>query len=267
MNFEYIDTKNKLDKLNINFNNYNIKINIKTNVESVLFKFLSSINGDKSYYINNNKIKYIDITNNEESYLFFIKCIDISNDLIKKNNLLNTFDDNIWNVCIYNDMMFNLPFTLENIIFLPINFIETCKNNNEENKFIETLIHEKIHVLQRKNNDFWDNYINKFDSKWIKITKDNLLFNNIKNSINNFNEKIVIYNPDTYYDFLYIYKKNDKIYLGLLVLKNKNLIETKWFEYNTAFNKLIILDYNLFDEEHPYELLAYKLSYEIVKNI
>lgn len=266
MNFIEINSQNELYKLNykIDLNNYDLKINIKTNIENVLFNFLKNKQNVK-YYFKNNKIKYIDITKNENLYLFFIDVVNYSNYIIrKKNNFIK--NDNLWNICIYDDMMFNLPFTLEDIIFIPFNFIKNCYKNKDKLQFSETLIHEKIHISQRDNNKLWDDYILNYDKNWIKITSDNDLFLNIKNAINNYDKNIVIYNPDTFYDFLYVYKINNKIFLGLLILKNNYNIKTKWFEYDLNLKILIPQDKNIFNEEHPYEQLAYSLSKEMIKN-
>lgn len=170
-------------------------------------------------------------------------------------------------------MMWNLPFTLNDIIFIPINYIKLSYNNNSYRNFTKTIIHERIHISQRNNINVWNNYIKNNDiDKWIMISTDNILFNFIKNYnyyqlFNNIN----IINPDSFYeDFIYLYKYNNELYYGLFILDNNQLLTSlqesspgiKWLKIininNDFYFEKTNLDIN--NTEHPFEHYAYKLS-------
>lgn len=260
-----------------NYSNSILYINYPTNAKYVLDNFISKIpNNKKSLYINNSNLNSVDIFEFEQYYIFFTNCVEKAYESIKSNiQYINLFNDiNIWNFCIYENMMFNLPFTLENIIFIPISFILQYVNSLNINKFVNTLIHEKIHISQRFNHNLWNNFINHTDNKWIKISKNyntkilNIINNNLP-KINNYFEIIV--NPDTDYDdFKYIYKLDSNLYFGQLV-KNNSAILTKWFLIDIITNELISVneldDNNKFllpEHEHPYEIYAYSISNKII---
>ena len=156
-------------------------------------------------------------------------------------------------------MMFELPFTLENIIFIPYNYLYNCFENKLKNNFICTLIHEKIHICQRYNMNLWFSYIKILDDNWILIDKNNKLYNLIKLLNSNLKFKI-IKNPDTNYDHYYIYKKNNNLYYGVLILIN-NTINTKWFIIKN--NELNEINYSVLEHEHPFEIFAYEISKKI----
>lgn len=52
-----------------------------------------------------------------------------------------------WNICIFNTKMYEggYPHTRSNIIFMPLDYILNADNRS----LMKTLIHEKIHILQR----------------------------------------------------------------------------------------------------------------------
>ena len=195
-------------------------INYITILNNNILTFLNSINHTISdYYIVTKIPDYI-----KKKYKDgIIKADLLLTNYLKKNLLFN----GDWNICITkNNYMYNYPFTFENIIFMPINY---------QSNFIETLIHERIHICQRYNINEWANLINK---QW-KIN------NNIKLK--------GIINPDTYY---IKYTFND--YYGYLTREN-NDIKINWINIYTNETKDLKLKY-----EHPFELLAYKLSEKII---
>ncbi len=140
----------------------NILILLDSDVFSILNNYLNNINiTERNYYIKSlDNIKY-DIFQDYELYQFLINCINFANNIINKNN---DSDDlllysNIWKVFIYDNMMWNLPFTLEDIIFIPISYIKSSYNNNSYQNFTKTMFHERIHISQRLNINKWNNYI------------------------------------------------------------------------------------------------------------
>ena len=260
-----INDYNKLaNKFDIN-NKSNLFIEFPPNkqIELIFDEFLKNIEPvNKSYYSNTKTIEFIDILTDINLYIFFINCIEQIYLLFSSNKLdYPIYDEiNYWYFCIYDNMMFNLPFTLQNIIFIPIQFLNSCFNTNNKRQFINTIIHEKLHVFQRNNHLKWTRYINMFDKNWIKITKKSPIYNLISNT--NLHQIInypIIVNPDTYYDFKYIYKLNDKLYYGVLILIN-NILKTQWFLIDPNTNTITKSDLFILEHEHPYEIYAYELA-------
>ena len=269
------------NKLNISFDN---------NTSQIINLFFSQIKNDyiKNLYFKSNDYSFqldlleTDISNNFEIYLWLVECVDLSNHIInsKSNKYMELFgnDKNIWKISICKDVMFNYPFTLEDIIFLPISYIVSEYNLSNKSikskKIINTLIHEKIHIAQRKNEQIWEKFIKHENSGWTKIlpntkefkiinlnTTNNLIISNIEYNF--------ISNPDTTYNnFKYIWiGDNGKKYYGQYIcnIKTKK-IKKNFFQIDLEENKLIPVNINL-DEEHPYEIYAYKIADELVNNI
>ena len=138
--------------------------------------------------------------------------------------------------------MFNLPFTLDNIIFIPFEY----NTSNNDDELITTFIHEQIHIYQRFNLKEWDKYITK-NTNW-RLCKIKLMKN-------------MIYNPDTFYKkYSYCYVLNDVKYYCFL---NKSF-EKEWVDDD---NMVIYNNKNLPNYEHPFEELAYTLSKDISENL
>ena len=233
-----------------------IKINYITKYETIkpLFvDFFSNIPNKNHhiYYNNNNLEEYIETNITENIILFNEKNIKKANYLLNKyvsevfsyNN-----NKNEWNICITkNNFMFNYPFTLKNIIFLPEKYILSCIENENNTEYIITLIHEQIHIYQRYNINAWNDNIQKH-SNW-KLLDKNYIYDNDN----------IVYNPDTLYkNNQYGFIHNNEIYIGYL---NKN-IKPEWKNIN---NNKISNDKNLPKYEHPYEELAYNISKDIIQ--
>jgi hypothetical protein len=78
--------------------------------------------------------------------------------------------------------MWNLPFTLEDIIFIPISYIKSSYSNNSYQNFTKTMFHERIHISQRLNINKWNNYIqNNIKDILIFETKNFNVSNDYKN--------------------------------------------------------------------------------------
>ena len=235
-----------------------IKINYITKIETLdpLFKnFFNNIPYKIHHLYYEKKImEYIQNTISNEIILFNEKNIREANYLLNKylsnnlsNNLNNNENINTWNICITkNNFMFDFPFTLGSIIFLPISYIISCDKESKNNEYITTLIHEKIHIYQRYNLNIWNKYIEKY-SNWKKININYLL-----------NSDNIIYNPDTLYiNNQYLYIIDNILYFGYL---NKEL-KTEWINID---NKEIITNKLLPEYEHPFEELAYKISNDLI---
>ena len=210
------------------------KINYITNINLIRPLLENFVKNKTNYYYND--LNYQIIKNVSNSFkIYNNNCII---DATKKmcNDLDKHFIDFkqlfIWNVCFtQNNFMFNFPTTLGNIIFMPLSYAKTANRD----KYIKTLIHEKIHIFQRFNLNKWICYILKTTN--FKLSKNIFIENEI-------------YNPDTYYDFTFVYKLNNEYYKGYL---DKNL-KTNWINTNT---KELYKGYEMPKHEHPFEILAY----------
>lgn len=251
--------------LNINFDDNECKKQINT--------FLQNNKNTKNYYLLNNYIISIDLVDKDfEMYLWLIDCIyQACVKIINSTKYIKLFENlSKWNISVCDNIMFNFPFTLSDIIYLPISYIKLCYYTNDTTKFVNTLIHEKIHLGQRANEQEWENFINANSQNWIKIKSDNTMFHLINQLINdknfNNNEYCFISNPDTFYsNFKYIYLDKNKYYYGQYMINKKTQhIEKKYFQFNTE-NKIFEPIIKELEEEHPYEVYAYKIADELNK--
>lgn len=253
--------------------------------------FFNNVKNNKNIYFDNNHTNHKNyeilkiIQNNiitlkqpkyKQYYNFLIKSIKYSSDILLNKNCIYTLllsiknnnNNNItWKICIYKNMMFDLPFTYYDIIYIPFSYLKNSFENNKFTKFSMTLIHEMIHVNQRNNIIYWNNIILKHYKEWILVTNKK-----IHNFLLNFNFKqkfniIKVLNPDTDYDFSYLYFYNNNLYYGIFYYNNQNKnISIIWFLFNTKQNiDLIQIPSNFYktylpSEEHPYEMFAYKFS-------
>lgn len=258
-------------------NKYPLKPKFTINFEKmsidVFYDFISIDPNLKSIYLYNDN--YININLIEYDfiiYLFFIDCVEQAYNCIlnsKYYNLKLFGDINLWNFCIVHNVMFNYPFTLSNIIYMPITYIIDNYNKNNLKNLSKTIIHEKMHVGQRFNEIIWTKFVQ--NNNWIKINKSDKLFlivkNNIESNDNNLinHDEIFILNPDTFYlNFKYLYKLDNKLYYGQYVYNiNKKNIYIKYFELNVENEKLLPTNQK-FKQEHPYEFYAYAISDELI---
>jgi hypothetical protein len=181
---------NNINEININIEENDNSMNIikitfdKKSVE-IFENFIFENINQKYIYIKDNYKLNIDLLEyNCELYLFLIDCIEIANDKInisKYNYLIKP--NNIWNLCVCDNIMFNFPFTLYNYIYIPIEYIKKCYKYNESFKLITTLIHEKIHIGQRFLEIDWEEFIKSQNNKWIKIDENNNIYKVINNKI------------------------------------------------------------------------------------
>ena len=118
----------------------------------------------------------------------------------KKNFLYTT-----WNFAKFSNIENNFPHTHGNIIFIPNAMVDTNLNN----KSIETIVHEKVHIFQRTHPElFIDLYTNYWNFKKIKINNISII------------DKISRSNPDGV-DNNWVFSYNN-INIILISLFNKN---------------------------------------------
>lgn len=295
-----INNISNITKLPINYLNLFTKSNNKLNISfdnnssQIINSFFSQINNVniKNLYLKSNDYSFeldlleTNLSNNFEIYLWIVDCVKSANQIInsKSNKYAKLFDTgkNIWKISICKDIMFNYPFTLDDVIFLPISYIVSEYNLSKNNlikskKIINTIIHEKIHISQRKNELLWESFIKLENCRWKKILSDSKEFKIINSNTNNNIiisniEYSFILNPDTTYNnFKYIWiGDNGNKYYGQYIcnIKTKQIIKN-FFKIDLKENKLIPVDLDSnsdLDEEHPYETFAYKIADELVNN-
>jgi hypothetical protein len=174
-------------------------------------------------YIDNSIINFTD-----EEKIKLLKCIKIANDKLSEIKL-TWFDGKkasniLWKLgCIKGKLYENgLPHTRDDIILLSNDYL-----NNNENKIIKTLIHEKVHIYQK----IYHNDVNKYieENKYTKL------------KIRTYNDNIRA-NPDLN-NWIYM-DKNNKINKALY---NPNPIDIEDITYYPGTTQ---------SSEHPYEKMA-----------
>lgn len=221
-------------------------------VETPFIKYYDKINLTKNKNINqyskNSLIDSIYHNISNKILLYMTENVEIADNIIEKI-LDNKFiiDNFSWKLCLTKkDFLFNNPFTLDDIIFIPFAYIN--KNIKNRKEIIITLIHEYIHLSQRLKTDIWNNYIRENLKDWTILDykiDDNLINDNY------------ILNPDTYeYNTSFLYNKNNKQYYGRFEYHDR--LKICWYEYIN--NKFIKTNNNIHIYEHPYEEIAYKIS-------
>jgi hypothetical protein len=283
-----VENDNQLSQV---FNKYEIsKIDFKekltivlpNNVNEMLFNFLSNIDQSLQHkYVGSVNINQYNIYNDIEAYNILLDATHYANKIINESGMkILSSNTNIWKIFIYTNMMWDLPFTLEDVIFLPFNIIEQCKEQFNNNNFslITTLIHEKIHVLQRSNVNEWINYIYIMDKNWIKYDDNTNLFKFLNSyDIDKLIEFMIVKNPDVIYNnFKYVYKHKNRLYYAILYLNKDNYINTQWFLINEINNEtydkqnvsftLEKSEEFILPHEHPFEIYAYKIANELTSS-
>jgi hypothetical protein len=278
-----MDLVKNYDDLSTVFNKYNLSVvDFKKKLTIVLAKFMSNVELSKQHeYVGSLRIVPYGLFNDLPMYTMILDATKLANDIItvSKNEILNSNKDflNVWKIFVVDNLMWNLPFTLEDVIFIPVKLVKENLDLDSYYDLSRTLIHERIHVLQRANTQEWIDYVYYQDKKWILIKKDTPLFNFLDlYDINKLMNYMRVINPDTLYlDFKYGYKLDNKLYYGVLYLNPDKKIKVQWFiineKNNTQYDKENIsfylepIDREILPYEHPFELYAYKISEELTK--
>jgi len=164
------------------------------------------------------------------------KLVNKTNNFLKKYPSLNNIP---WLFCKINpNIEEGFPHTHSDVIFLSKYFFK----NRMKNK-IETLIHEKIHVYQRK-------YPRKTQ---IFYKKKNFNKNNINTHLRRANPDVDKFNYDFKGTEFYLKYDHDPVKINDVV------------DYHSKENDELIEKYG-FKNEHPNEIFAYLISKKIVNN-
>ena len=239
------------------------ELDFKTNYQ--LKNFRSNYDILKFY-----KSNIIEFTINEKNLI--TRYIEFINKRFHQYDFITEID---WNfIKLSPHMEKQMPFTLGKYIFLPQSMIDQMKNAiNSQNLFIEncdTLIHEKIHVIQRIYPTLFKNfYRNVLNAK---------LINNLY--IGKKWRKVHLKNPDGL-NVSWVYILNGIYYLPLLIFNDRDgsldQIVIKLERYNNKFRTtdkwVDAYNFELFKEYpkfisvyHPNEITAYTIPKILLKN-
>lgn len=280
----YNDLSKVFNKYNISTIDFTTKLTIviPENVDTILQNFMTNVELSKQHeYVGSLRIDGYNIFNNLRMYNMLLDATNLANKIMSESNIpiLNSNKDllNVWKIFIVDNLMWNLPFTLEDVIFIPLKKMNSSLEIDSYYEITRTLIHERIHVLQRLNPKEWIDYIYYENKNWILVEFDTPLFNFINDyDINKLMNQMIVINPDTVYlDFKYVYKFKNQLYYGVMYLNPDKVVQIQWFKIhdkiNNQYDKENIpfyfekLDKSIFNYEHPFEEYAYKISEELTK--
>jgi hypothetical protein len=242
-NIHYKQYGNKLSNFNWNINNKALK---KIRFKQLYMKSIVDIDN-----------KYLPML---AEYVKRIKII------ISKCGLKN-LNKYKWNmVKSINNLEDSMPYTLDKFIVINESMLENNYNYYEkfgiDYNFLETLIHEQLHVIQRQKQEKFNGFYRKhykFLDRKITIEK---LPDNIRAKY--------MTNPDSNFD-LWIYKINNKLYYPILEKKNSQYQD---MGYNVLNNRPLNLLRNKqqlgfksnISFYHPNEIFACYMADRIVNN-
>ena len=202
----------------------------KKNHYKLFYKYLNELSNielqRKTQLKSNNKSelidKYIDsikLLNQIEKHKIMI--------LTKKIDKMKIFNDNIWKIRkTKNNIEFGYPYTIGDIIVLSEKYINTGDNDS----LINTLIHEKIHINQRKNQEFYNKFYRTKFKYIIPVNKKYIIFETNNDRITNPDED----------EFDWLIYQNNKLYIVPYLYKNKKTIRNRAFLINKIKDKYIV---------------------------
>lgn len=197
----------------------------------------------KSSSIEHYKSKYksaLSTFTKQESILLNKLITTISTKYTYKYQRLQTIP---WNFIKFKGVEENFPHTLGDIIFLPQTFFQM-----NEQKQIETLIHEKLHIYQRMFPIETSKLITQLGfSIWDKQEK----YDNIRS------------NPDTN---AFIYKYNNIAQAQIYISNNPTSIKDSHIKILNDSDKLWEFSSEIKQQDHPFEIMACLIAHSIVNN-
>jgi len=266
---------------------FNKSMNDKDNK---LKKYKSANNTHLSKYIdyihsNQYKNKITTVKNVDKGTFKKIYLLSLQNIPTKFRKMLNNYTkyaDNIFNmnklyalrdikwkfILSINKLEGGMPYTIDTYIVINIKmlykkYIKFIKNPEYiDIYFLDTLIHEKIHILQRLHQDKF----NKFYYKKYPFLHSKINVTDLPIKL----KKIYMTNPDSNSD-IWLYKHDNQIIYPILV-KNNRIFKDKGYDNKTLkyINLQSIKDYyNIPDNisiYHPNEIFAYTFTDNLINN-
>ncbi len=282
----YNDLSKVFNKYNISTVDFRTKLTIDLplvgDVDKMLQKFMSNVElSNQHEYVGSLTIDRYNLFNNLPMYNMLLNATNLSNEIMSKSDLQilkpNNSLLNVWKIFVVNNIMWNLPFTLEQTIFIPLKQMQRNLDLDSYYDLSRTLVHERIHVLQRLNPQEWIDYIYYKNKNWQLVEFSTPLFNFLNDyKINKLMDNMIIINPDTVYNkFKYVLKKDGKLYYGVLFLNSDKDVKIQWFRIHDKKNEqydksnysfyLEKLEKSVYNYEHPFEEYAYKISEDLTK--
>ncbi len=282
----YNDLSKVFNKYNISTVDFRTKLTIDLplvgDVDKMLQKFMSNVElSNQHEYVGSLTIDRYNLFNNLPMYNMLLNATNLSNEIMSKSDLQilkpNNSLLNVWKIFVVDNIMWNLPFTLEQTIFIPLKQMQRNLDLDSYYDLSRTLVHERIHVLQRLNPQEWIDYIYYKNKNWQLVEFSTPLFNFLNDyKINKLMDNMIIINPDTVYNkFKYVLKKDGKLYYGVLFLNSDKDVKIQWFRIHDKKNEqydkqnysfyLEKLEKSVYNYEHPFEEYAYKISEELTK--
>ena len=282
----YNDLSKVFNKYNISTVDFRTKLTIDLplvgDVDKMLQKFMSNVElSNQHEYVGSLAIDRYNLFNNLPMYSMLLNATNLSNGIMIKSDMSilkpNNSLLNVWKIFVVDNIMWNLPFTLEQVIFIPLKQMQRNLDFDSYYDLSRTLIHERIHVLQRLNPQDWIDYIYYKNKNWQLVEFNTPLFNFLNDyKINKLMDNMIIINPDTVYSkFKYVLKKDGNLYYGLLFLNSDKDVKIQWFKIHDKKNEqydkenysfyLEKLEKGVYNYEHPFEEYAYKISEDLTK--
>ncbi len=282
----YNDLSKVFNKYNISTVDFKTKLTIDLvlsgDVDKMLQKFMSNVElSNQHEYVGSLTIDRYNLFNNLPMYNMLLNATNLSNEIMSKSDLQilkpNNSLLNVWKIFVVDNIMWNLPFTLEQTIFIPLKQMQRNLDLDSYYDLSRTLVHERIHVLQRLDPQKWIDYIYYKNKNWVLVEFSTPLFNFLNDyKINKLMDNMIIINPDTVYNkFKYVLKKDGKLYYGVLFLNSDKDVKIQWFRIHDKKNEqydkqnysfyLEKLEKSVYNYEHPFEEYAYKISEELTK--
>ena len=231
---------------------------VSENMQKVKLGKHKSPNNFKDEYLKN--LKLIDKKFNSMLTKYILKC----NILVEDIPIFQKYE---WKFLMStNNLELGMPYTINDTIIIPENllnsiYIDYIRNNKLQNAFINTLIHEKIHIIQRFNQKKFNKY---YKSRYDFVKR--LYTLPIPDHINNLHMN----NPDSN-NQIWIYNISNREYYTLLKYNHNNIysigidVKTKKeINIDNLKNKLgFKSDISIY---HPNEIFACEVAKKIQKN-
>jgi len=250
------DYKNRIHHpmLSSHFNNY--MKSIHPDIYSAKLPTFKHFNKDYMSSIKELPNKYVNMIN------------DYTTRADKLVDQFKIFDKYPWKIyASYNNLEMNMPFTIDNSIIIPIRKLEQLavshRHGHYDNSFINILIHEKIHVIQRDNQS-------KFDRFYLHYYKS-FLGEKYNTSLPDTLHRRYMNNPDSN-NSIWLFRFNNKEYIPLLTYQDDSI---KTIGYNKN-NISDTIDLNYMRKQlgygsdisfyHPNEIFACDVAHHIMDN-